>query len=53
MISKDVRVTEEVVVRKETDQRTETVSDTVRQTQVEVEDERGNRISGTGTTDRT
>jgi uncharacterized protein (TIGR02271 family) len=53
VISKEVRVTEEVVVRKETDQRTETVSDTVRQTEVEVEDERGNRISGTGTTDRT
>jgi uncharacterized protein (TIGR02271 family) len=51
VISKEVRVTEEVVVRKETDQRTETVSDTVRQTEVEVEDERGNRISGTGTTD--
>jgi uncharacterized protein (TIGR02271 family) len=53
VVSKEVRVTEEVVVRKETDQRTETVSDTVRQTEVEVEDERGNRISGTGTTDRT
>jgi uncharacterized protein (TIGR02271 family) len=53
VVSKEVRVTEEVVVRKESDQRTETVSDTVRQTQVEVEDERGNRISGTGTTDRT
>jgi hypothetical protein len=26
---------------------------TVRQTEVEVEDERGNTISGTGTTDRT
>jgi hypothetical protein len=35
------------------EQRTETVSDTVRQTEVEVEDERGNTISGTGTTDRT
>jgi stress response protein YsnF len=44
---------EEVVVRKEAEQRTETVSDTVRQTEVEVEDERGNTISGTGTTDRT
>ncbi len=53
VVSKEVRVTEEVVVRRESDQRTETVSDTVRQTQVEVEDERGNRISGTGTTDQT
>jgi uncharacterized protein (TIGR02271 family) len=53
VVSKEVRVTEEVVVRKEIDQRTETVSDTVRQTEVEVEDERGNRISGIGTTDRT
>jgi uncharacterized protein (TIGR02271 family) len=53
VVSKEARVTEEVVVRKEAEQRTETVSDTVRQTEVEVEDERGNRISGTGTTDRT
>lgn len=53
VVSKEARVTEEVVVRKQTEQRTETVSDTVRQTEVEVEDERGNRISGTGTTDRT
>jgi uncharacterized protein (TIGR02271 family) len=53
VVSKQARVTEEVVVRKEAEQRTETVSDTVRQTEVEVEDERGNRSSGTGTTDRT
>jgi uncharacterized protein (TIGR02271 family) len=55
VVSKEARVTEEVVVRKEAEQRTETVSDTVRQTEVEVEveDERGNTISGTGTTDRT
>jgi uncharacterized protein (TIGR02271 family) len=53
VVSKEARITEEVVVRKEAEQRTETVSDTVRQTEVEVEDERGNRISGTGTTDRT
>jgi uncharacterized protein (TIGR02271 family) len=53
VVSKETRVTEEVVVRKEAEQRTETVSDTVRQTEVEVEDERGNTISGTGTTDRT
>jgi uncharacterized protein (TIGR02271 family) len=53
VVSKEARVTEEVVVRKEAEQRTETVSDTVRQTEVEVGDERGNTISGTGTTDRT
>jgi uncharacterized protein (TIGR02271 family) len=53
VVSKEARVTEEVVVRKQAEQRTETVSDTVRQTEVEVEDERGNTISGTGTTDRT
>jgi uncharacterized protein (TIGR02271 family) len=53
VVTKEARVKEELVVRKEADQRTETVSDTVRQTEVEVEDERGNRISGTGTNDRT
>jgi hypothetical protein len=52
VVSKEVRVTEEVVVRKEAGQRTETVSGTVRQTEVEVADERGNRVSGTGTTER-
>jgi uncharacterized protein (TIGR02271 family) len=52
VVFKEARVTEEVMIRKETEGRTETVSDTVRQTEVEVEDERGNRISGTGTTDR-
>jgi uncharacterized protein (TIGR02271 family) len=53
VVSKQAHVTEEVVVRKEAEQRTETVSDTVRETKVEVEDERGNRVSGTGATDRT
>ena len=41
VVSKEARVTEEVVVRKTADERTETVSDTVRRTEVEVEDERG------------
>jgi uncharacterized protein (TIGR02271 family) len=50
VVSKEARVVEEVVVRKEADQRTETVSDTVRKTEVDVEDERGNQISRTGTT---
>ncbi len=44
--SKEARVTEEVVVRKEAEQRTETVRDTVRRTEVEVEDER--RAGGAG-----
>ncbi len=48
VVSKEARVTEEVVVRKHSEERTETVSDTVRRTEVEVEDERGR----TGTTER-
>ncbi|MFL4990645.1 MAG: YsnF/AvaK domain-containing protein [Microvirga sp.] len=55
VVSKEVRITEEIVVRKESkeaEQRTETVFDTVRETKVEVEDERGNRVNGTGTTER-
>jgi uncharacterized protein (TIGR02271 family) len=52
VVSKEVRITEEVVVRQEAEQRTETVSDTVRQTEVEVEDERGTKVRGTGTTER-
>lgn len=51
VVSKEARVVEEVVVRKDSDQRTETVSDTVRKTEVEVDDERANRTSRTGTTD--
>ena len=41
VVSKEARVTGEVVVRKQAEERTETVSDTVRRTEVEVEDERG------------
>ena len=48
VVAKEARVTEEVVVRKQSEERTETVSDTVRRTEVEVEDERGR----TGTTER-
>lgn len=40
VISKEARMKEEIVVRKEGDQRTETVRDTVRRTEVEVEDDR-------------
>jgi uncharacterized protein (TIGR02271 family) len=53
VVSKEARVTEELVVRKDVDQRTETVSDTVRSTKVEIEDERGKRVTGTGTTGKT
>ena len=41
VVSKEARVTEEVVVRMQAEECTETVSDTVRRTEVEVEDERG------------
>ena len=51
VVSKDARVVEEVVVRKDVQQRTETVSDTVRRTEVDVEDERN--VGSTGTTDST
>jgi stress response protein YsnF len=40
VIAKEARVKEEVVVRNEADQRTEIVRDTVRHTEVEVEDDR-------------
>jgi len=55
VVSKEARVTEELVVRKDVEQRTQTVSDTVRKTEVEVEDERNRRMTGTTDTpkDRT
>ncbi len=40
VVQKDARVVEEVVVRKDAQERTETVRDTVRKTEVEVEDTR-------------
>ena len=40
VVGKEARVTEEIGLRRESDERTETVSDTVRRTEVEVEDER-------------
>jgi uncharacterized protein (TIGR02271 family) len=52
VVSKEARVKEELVVKKDVEQRTQNISDTVRSTEVEVEDERGKRIGGTGTTDR-
>lgn len=52
VVSKDARVVEEVGIRRDAGQRTETVTDKVRRTEVEVEDERGN-VSRTGTTGTT
>jgi uncharacterized protein (TIGR02271 family) len=52
VVSKEARVKEEMVIKKDVEQRTETISDTVRSTEVTVDDERGNRVSGAGTTDR-
>jgi hypothetical protein len=43
VVAKEARVKEEVVLNKEAEDRTETVQDTVRKTQVEVEDERTRR----------
>ncbi|MCJ2137318.1 YsnF/AvaK domain-containing protein [Methylobacterium sp. J-026] len=48
VVSKEARVVEEVGIRKDAGQRTETITDKVRHTEVEVEDERGN-VSRTGT----
>ena len=49
VISKEARVVEEVGVRKEATERTETVRDTVRRTEVEVEDGRKTGLAGTET----
>jgi len=46
VVSKEARVTEEIALRKNVDQQPETVSDTVRRTEVEVQDERGNVVRG-------
>jgi len=50
VVSKEARVKEELVLRKDVSDRTETVSDKVRSTQVEVEDERLGKDK-TGTVD--
>jgi stress response protein YsnF len=49
VVAKTARVVEEVVVGKESSQRTETVNDTVRGTEVEVERDPG--TPATGSTD--
>ena len=55
VVSKDARVVGEVGIRKDATQRTETISDKVRHTEVEVEDGRGNveRTGTSGTTSET
>lgn len=46
VVRKDARVTEEVVLKKSESQRTETVDDSVRHTEVEVEDQRNTQSPG-------
>lgn len=55
VVAKEARVTEEVVIRKDVGERTETVHDTVRRTEVEVDDTTGTKgTSGSvSTTDTT
>lgn len=48
VVAKEARVVEEVALRKGVDERVQTVQDTVRRTEVEIEDER--RTAGTGGT---
>jgi stress response protein YsnF len=47
VVAKEARVTEEIALRKQTEQKTETVADTVRRTEVEIEDDRGNAVGKT------
>lgn len=48
VVSKDARVVEEIALRKTAEQREETISDSVRKTEVEVEDERTGGVSNVG-----
>jgi uncharacterized protein (TIGR02271 family) len=48
VIDKEARIKEEVVVRKEADQHTETVRDTVRHTEVEIDDDRAKTTTPVG-----
>ena len=52
VVAKEARVVEEIGIRKEAQDRTETVRDTVRETKVEVDDDSA-RTSGTSTTSGT
>ena len=49
VVAKEARVVEEVVLRKDVGERTETVSDTVRRTEVEVEED-GRKLAGSSVT---
>jgi uncharacterized protein (TIGR02271 family) len=49
VVSKEARVREELVIRKDVEQRDETISDTVRRTEVEVDDGRTDTAGTTGT----
>jgi uncharacterized protein (TIGR02271 family) len=52
VVGKEARVTEEVVITKEAEERDERIDDTVRRTEVEVEDGRGKRVpKGEGSRD--
>ena len=51
VISKTARVTEEISLRKTADEQTKTISDTVRRTEVEVEDERSSHAVAKTTTE--
>ncbi|WEZ85977.1 YsnF/AvaK domain-containing protein (plasmid) [Rhizobium sp. 32-5/1] len=48
IVSKDVRVVEEIALKKTAEQRQETVSDSVRKTEVEVEDDRTGGVRNIG-----
>lgn len=48
VVSKDARVVEEIGIRKTAADRTETINDTVRKTEVEVEDDRSKTQNGLG-----
>ncbi|WP_338662222.1 YsnF/AvaK domain-containing protein [Pararoseomonas sp. SCSIO 73927] len=52
VVSKEARVKEELVIRKQVEERQQNISDTVRHTEVEVEDDRnaGTTVSGTAAT---
>ena len=52
VVAKTARVVEEVAIRKEETERTETVRDTLHREDVEVSDEKGRQVSGTRPTQR-
>ena len=49
VVSKTARVTEEIGLRKDVERETETIRDTVRKQEVEIEDDRARKSTGTGT----